>query len=300
MRSSLYFGIFSSIFSICQAHDIQENEAILKRMVDGALHSAMEQYHTKDWMDIKETASKYWRDPTSPLEQEVTAKVFKFKEFLTATLLRNETAVNRVLGNYFEYQLDCLLADYNTQAQPRFRIWSSPPPQYSSTLAFELVASSFGIKLQKDYHQLYAFVSERARLIEEEQQKLELIARQKIPNPPLPPCKPLHSSSHQKLNHLTKDRPLQQKNVPANPFIIQLKGQLSDLKTAPKISSTGSSSLSDDVLSEIKSGKYMLKSAASRVLKERPAADQNDLTQILSRQLSLMRISITGDNLNKK
>jgi hypothetical protein len=262
MKKFLYLSaLLSSLSSATKSQD-SSKEQILIEMVHNSIHAALEQYHKDDWHEIRDLASRFWRDPSSPLEQEVKIRVNKFHNFLLRTFNYNKKASLTILQHYFGYQLDCLQLDYENAPKSRFQVWSNIPPQYHATLAFEIVASNWEIKIGKDYHGHYALASEQARIIEDQQRKLKDESSQVfLPPPPPPPSPPL--SPLPKLKYLQKPTP---KSMP----LIQFNGPLGEAKNVLKITKVGSSALSSDILTEIKEKPIKLKSAAARVLRDKP------------------------------
>ncbi len=299
----MQYGIRGFIISLALINSplqAQETEAdIYKRMIGNAIVSNMEENHANDWRTVETTASHFWRDPTSALDQEVRALEGKFYRFLNSTLLRDETSVKKILKHYFEYQLDRLVGDYQKAPVSRYQFWSKLPSHGHAILAFELLAVERGIKLDENYHQLFSLASERARLIEEESLKISEAAAVPPPAPPPPP--PVKSiipdaprSPSLTLKHPTRDRAQKPKRS-ATPTSADLSNIRSGLKKTTTRS--GSSSLSENVLQEIKKGGFNLKPASDRILKELPIElEDNSLQSILRRRFSSVRPLIEGEN----
>lgn len=300
MSKLLYLGLASLLIQSSLSAEPQTNEQILQKMVSNAIDATLEQYHKDDWRQIRDIAAHFWRDPSSPLEQEVTTRINHFHQFLWATLLNNKKAALVILSQYFEYQLDCLQIDYANAPKSRLHVWSNTPPQYHATLAFEVVAGNLGIKLNKDYHHDYAQASERARLVEDQQRRIEAeLAKAIIPPPPPPvapppyliPAAPLAPKAP---NNFINTAPL--KSEKKDIGLIQLRGPIGEQKVPPKLTKSGTSSLTPDVLSEIKKGSIKLKPVADRLLKDKPLYQDSDLRDVLARRLQEMRRSIKGED----
>ncbi|AIK97040.1 hypothetical protein [Candidatus Odyssella acanthamoebae] len=284
MRKFLYLSALLSCLSSAAEIQGHSKEQILIEMVHNSIHAALEQYHKDDWHEIRDLASRFWRDPSSPLEQEVNIRVNKFHNFLLRTFNYDKKASLTILKHYFDYQLDCLQLDYENAPKSRFQVWSNIPPQYHATLAFEIVASNMGIKIGTDYHGHYALASEQARIIDDQQQKLkDELSKAFLPPPPPPPSPSL--SPLPKLKHT-------QKHTKDGMPLIKLNGPLGESKSVPKITKIGSSALSRDILTEIKKKPIKLKPAADRMLRDKPISEENDFTALLKRRLEKIRYSI--------
>lgn len=286
MKQLFYFSAFVSMVSYGAAVESESTEQILRKMVNNSIEATLQNYHKDDWCKIKDMASRFWRDPSSALEQEVKLKVNKFHSFLLSTLLNDKQATLRILYHYFDYQLDCLQVDYESAPKSRFQVWSYTPPQYHATQAFEMIARDLGISLNKDYHQSYALASDRARFIEDQQDQIkENTPELKIPlvsnSQKAIPIPPLFIPALKK-----KIRPVQSKN---DIKIIQIQGELGERENEPKIiTKANASALTTSVLEEIKIG-VKLKPAADRILKPKPKNGPDHLQEILLKQLNKMR-----------
>ncbi|MBW8309642.1 MAG: hypothetical protein K0M45_08440 [Candidatus Paracaedibacteraceae bacterium] len=283
MKKFLYVSALLS--SLSSAAEIQEQskEQILIGMLHNSIEATLEEYHKNDWSKTRDLASHFWRDPSSPLEQEVKIRVNKFHNFLLKTFNYDKKASLTILKHYFDYQLDCLQFDYENAPKSRFQVWSNIPPQYHATLAFEIVAGTMGIKIATDYHGRYALASEQARFIEEQQRKLK-DESSKAPPPPPPPPSP-------SLSPMPKLRS-GQKSKKNEMSLIHLKGPLNASTRAPQIIKVGSSSLSSGVLEEIKEKSFKLQPAANRILKAKPINEEIDFTALLKLRLEKMRSSM--------
>ncbi len=294
-------GFVMSLILINSPLQAQENEAdIYKRMIGNAIVSTMEEHHASDWKTVETTASHFWRDPTSALDQEVRALEGKFYRFLNSTLLGDEASVKKILKHYFEYQLDRLVGEYQKAPVSRYQFWSKLPSHGHAILAFQLLAVERGIKLDENYHQLFSLASERARLIEEESHKIAEAAVAPLTPPPAPPPPVVRSiipdapiSPSLKLKHPTRDRP-QKPRKSGSLSQAELSATLSGLKKTT--TRTGSSSLSENVLQEIKKGGFNLKPASDRILKELPIELDNSLESILRRRFANVRPLIEGED----
>ncbi|MBX3457635.1 MAG: hypothetical protein KF820_04680 [Candidatus Paracaedibacteraceae bacterium] len=297
MKYFVFSFITLCLLGYSPASSHESDQSIYTRMISSAIMSTMEEHHSYDWKEISDTASKFWKDPSSALDQEVRRLQGKFQRFLFSTFLGDQASVKKIMKRYFDYQLECLVADHEKAPISRYQFWSKIPSHYHAILAFELLAVELGIKLDHNYHEMFSLVSERTRMIEDAAEKLMNNAEKGTGTPP-PPAPPLPSSvvsfipkppqsPSLKLKHLTKDR-AQKLKKPTPLTTNQLAEDLSGLKKTT--TRAGSSSLSENVLDEIRKGSFMLKPASQRVLKELPADNRdNDLLAILRNRFELIR-----------
>ncbi len=304
MNSISYMGFIAFLFAIlpCQSHESSED--VYLRMISNGIQAAMEEYHAEDWKKTSQTASKFWADPTSALDQEVKKQHGKFHRYLLRAFLGDTASIKKIMKHNFEYQLECLIADYDKAPVSRYQFWNKIPSQYHATLAYEFLAVESGIKLDRNYHSVFSLASERARLIEEETLKIKSQEQHAAPSaPPPPPAPPVLSlvppaaqSPSFKLKHPTKNRALKPGKKQNQQFTSDdiLTSRSSLKKTTTR---TGSSSLSKTVLDEIRQGGFNLKSATQRILKDLPQAQQDqDLLAILQRRFAIIRPGIAGEN----
>lgn len=279
-------------------HSQEPERDIHMKMIGNSVISNMEEHHSHDWKKIETLASKFWKDPSSAVDQKVRKLEGKFYRFLLNTFLGDIPSVKKILRHYFEYQLDSLIADFQRAPVSRYQFWSKIPSHCHAVLAFELLAIERGIKLDENYHQLFSLASERARLIEEESQKIAEAAATPPPPPPAPPP-PVKSiipdapqSPSLKLKHPTRDRAQKPKRS-ATPTLADLSDIRSGLKKTT--TRTGSSSLSENVLEEIRKGGFNLRPASDRILKELPqGAEDVTLESILRKRFETVRPMISG------
>ncbi len=283
MKKFLYVSALLSSLSFATEIPEQSKVQILTGMVHNSFHAALEYYHKDDWSEIRDLASRFWRDPSSPLEQEVKIRVNRFHNFLLKTFNYDKKASLTILKHYFDYQLDCLQFDYGNAPKSRFQVWSNTPPQYHATLAFEIVAGTLGVKIATDYHAQYALASEQARFIEEQQRKLK-DEFSKAPPPPPPPPSP-------SLSPLPKLR-IGLKSNKNEISLISIKGPLNASTQGSQIPKVGSSSLPSNVLEEIKGKSFKLKPASDRILKAKPVNEEIDFTALLKLRLEKIRFSM--------
>ncbi len=298
------WGSVISFLLVSSPVSAQDSERdVYMRMIGQAIVSTMEEHHAYDWKEVTDTAARFWKDPSSALDQETRRLQGKFYRFVFKTFLGDQASITKIMKRYFEYQLDCLVSDYEKAPVSRYQFWSKVPSHYHAILAFELLAVESGIKLDHSYHDIFSLVSDKARMIED--------ASQKIPNeavalirgaPPAPPPPPLSSASiipiapqspSLKLTHPTKDRP--QKPKRHAPVTVDALSATQSLlkKTTTK---TGESSLSENVLNEIKQGGFTLKPASERILRDRPTDNTDgDLLAILKKRFEQIRPALSED-----
>lgn len=282
----------------------ESDQSIYTRMISGAIMSTMEEHHSHDWKEISDTASTFWRDPSSALDQEVRRLQGKFQRFLFSTFLGDQASVQKIMKRYFDYQLECLVSDYRKSPTSRSQIWSKIPPQCHAIIAFELRAVELGIKLDHNYHEMFYLISERTRMIEDATEKLMNNAEKMTSTPP-PPAPPLPSnivsfipkppqSPSLTLKHPTKDRVQKPKKSTSLTKDHSAEGFSGSQKTTTR---AGSSSLSENVLGEIRKGSFMLKPASQRVLKDLPADTRdNDMLEILRKRFNMIRPMLSEDD----
>lgn len=278
MKYFIFSFITLYLLGYSPASTHEPNQSIYTRMISGAIMSTMEGHHSHDWKEISDTASTFWRDPSSALDQEVRRLQGKFQRFLFSTFLGDQASVKKIMKRYFDYQLECLVSDYRKSPTSRSQIWSKIPPQCHAIIAFELLAVELGIKLDHNYHEMFYLISERTRMIEDATEKLTNNA-EKVTSTPPPQAPPLPSKT-KKTTSLTKDQPAE--------------GFSGSQKTTTR---AGSSPLSENVLDEIRKGSFMLKPASQRVLKDLPADTRdNDMLEILRERFNMMRPMLSEDD----
>lgn len=285
----------------CLSQD--ETPEIYRRMVSQSVQAVMEEYHVQDWKKTTQTAAKFWRDPTTALDQKVKNQFEKLHRFLLKTFLGDLPSIKSIEKFYFEQQLDYLVEDYKKAPVSRYQLWSRTPSHYQATLAYELLAVQLNIKLDRNYHEFFSLESERARFIEEALEKIHPPQAPNVEDSAPPPPPPLPSliavptfSTSLKLNHLTKDRPQKPKRTPQT--ILNQDTLMNSLSSLKKTTTTtqGASSLSENVLNEIRKGGFKLNKASNRILKDQPE-DQTgqDLLAILRKRFNSIRPAIEGE-----
>ncbi|MBX3486821.1 MAG: hypothetical protein KF798_02805 [Candidatus Paracaedibacteraceae bacterium] len=298
MKYFVWSSVISFLLVSSPVKSQDSEHDVYMRMIGQAIVSTMEEHHAYDWKEITDTASRFWKDPSSALDQETRRLQGKFYRFVFKTFLGDQASVTKIMKRYFEYQLDCLVADYEKAPASRYQFWSKVPSHYHAILAFELLAVESGIKLDHSYHDIFSLVSDKARMIEDASQKISSDAVVTRGVPPAPPPPPLSSvsmipiapqSPSLKLTHPTKDRPQRQKRHA--PVTVDA---LSATQNSLKKTITKESSLSENVLNEIKQGGFTLKPASKRILRDRPAeSEDNDLLTILKKRFNQIRPALS-------
>lgn len=255
---------------------------ILRKMLVNTVLTCLEQYHNDDWLAIKTEVGSSWFDPSFSIEKKVQERVQKFNVLLQRTFNNHNESVKRILELYFDYQLECLELDYKLNGWAKGYLWSTEPAQIYAILAFEKVATDMQILIDHYYHRISKISNKQTQLIEFEQSKLSAITIENSvsedpqvfsPPPPPPPLLPT-----------SKPR-----TVISSAEIIKIKGSIGESKTAIKITLNGTSSLSSDVLDEIKKGTIRLKPASERILRLKPELLDDSPAAILLRYFGRIR-----------